>query len=61
MEEYQEVRKSLWDLVEGQERNIAQLESIGTAMEQRWSSEREVRKEKSGDDMEGSEDGPGEI
>ena len=61
MEEYQGVRKSLWDLVEGQERNIAQLESIGTAMEQRWSSEGEVRKEKSRDDMEGSEDGPREI
>ena len=30
-------------------------------MEQRWSSEGEVRKEESGDDTEGSEDGPGEI
>jgi len=29
MEEYQEVRKLLWNLVEGQERNIAQLVRIG--------------------------------
>ena len=28
MEEYQGVRKSLWDLVEGQKRNTAQLERI---------------------------------
>jgi len=47
--------------VEGQERNMAQLESIGAAMERRWSSEGEVRKKESGDDIEGSEDGPGEI
>jgi len=33
MEEYQGVRKSLWDLVEGQERNMAQLERIGAAIE----------------------------
>ena len=60
MEEYWEVRKSLWDLVEGQERNTAQLKRIGAAMEWRWSLEGEVRKEKSGDDAEGSEDGSGE-
>jgi len=35
VEEYQEVRKSLWDLVEGQRRNTAQLERIGAAMERR--------------------------
>jgi len=35
MEEYREVGKSLWDLVEGQERSTAQLEKIGAAMEQR--------------------------
>ena len=29
VEEYQGVGKSLWDLVEGQERNIAQLKRIG--------------------------------
>ena len=44
VEKYQEVGKSLWDLVEGQERNTAQLERIGAMIEQRWSSEREVRK-----------------
>jgi len=46
-------------LVEGQEKNTAQLERIGAAMEWRWSSEEESGKE-NGDDMEGSEDGPGE-
>ena len=33
VEEYQEVRKSLRDLVEGQERNTAQLERIRAVME----------------------------
>jgi len=60
VEEYRGVGKSLWDLVEGQERNTAQLERIGATMEQRWSSEGEVSKEESGDDAEGSKDGPGE-
>ena len=32
IEEYQEVRKSLRDLVEGQKRNMAQLERIGAIM-----------------------------
>ena len=35
VEEYWGVRRSLWDLVEGQKRNMAQLERIGTVMEQR--------------------------
>ena len=35
MEKYQEVGKSLQDLVEGQERNMAQLERIGAMMEWR--------------------------
>ena len=60
MEEYWGVRRSLQDLVEGQERNMAQLERIGAAMEQRWSPEGENRKEDSRDEEEGSEDGPGE-
>jgi len=60
VEEYRGARKSLWDLVEGQERNMAQLERIGAAMEQRWSLEGEVRKEENGDEEEGSKDGPGE-
>ena len=60
VEEYWGVRKSLRNLVEGQKRNMAQLERIGAVMEQRWSLEEEVRKEKSGDDAEGSEDGSGE-
>ena len=60
MEEYQGVGKSLRDLVEDQERNMVQLERIGATMEWRWGSEEEVGKEESGDDAEGSEDGPGE-
>ena len=45
--------------MEGQERNTAQLERIGTAMERRWGSAEESGKE-NGDEEEGSEDGPGE-
>jgi len=60
VEEYQGVGKSLQDLVEGQERNTAQLERIGATMEQRWGSKGESRKEESGDDVEGSKDGPRE-
>jgi len=46
--------------VEGQERNTAQLERIGATMERRWGSKGESRKEESGDDVEGSKDGPRE-
>jgi len=46
--------------VEGQERNMAQLKRIGAPMEWRWGSEGESGKEENGDDVEGSEDGPGE-
>ena len=60
MEEYRGVGRSLWDLMEGQERNIAQLERIGAVMEWRWSLEGEIRKEESRDDVEGSENGSGE-
>jgi len=35
VEEYQRVRKSLWNLVEDQERNMAQLERIGATVEQK--------------------------
>jgi len=60
VEEYRGVGKSLRDLVEGQERNTAQLERIGAAMERRWCSEGESGKEENRDEEEGSEDGPGE-
>jgi len=60
VEEYQGVRRSLWDLVEGQKRNMAQLERIGAAIEQRWGSERENGKEESRDEEEGSKDSSGE-
>ena len=59
VEKYRGVGKSLRDLVEGQERNMAQLERIGAVMEQRWGLEEESRKE-NGDEEEGSEDGPRE-
>ena len=32
VEEYWDVRKSLWDLVKGQERNMAQLARIGATV-----------------------------
>ena len=35
VEEYQGVGKSLWNLVEGQKKNMAQLERIGAAMKWR--------------------------
>ena len=57
VEEYREVRKFLWDLAKGQERNTAQLVKIGTIMEQRWGLEGENEKEKSGYDKEGSMNG----
>ena len=60
VEEYQGVGKSLRDLVEGQERNTAQLERIGATMEQRWGLKRAVGKEESRDDAERSENGPRE-
>ena len=46
--------------MEGQKRNMAQLERIGATMEWRWGSEGESGKEEDGDDTEGSKDGPGE-
>jgi len=60
MEKYQGVRKFLWDLVEGQKRNTAQLERVGAVIEQRWGLEEENENEKSGNEEEGSKDGPGE-
>ena len=47
-------------MVKGQERNTAQLERIGAAMERRWGSEEESGKKENRDEEEGSEDGPGE-
>ena len=60
VEEYQGVRKSLWDLVEDQERNMAQLERIGATMEQRWGLKRESEKKENRNEEERSEDGPRE-
>ena len=45
--------------MEGQERNMAQLERIGATMERRWGSEEESGKENK-DEEEGSKDGPRE-
>ena len=47
--------------MKGQERNTAQLERIRATMEQRWSSEGAVRKEKSGDDAEGPRMAPEKV
>jgi len=60
VEEYRGVRRFLWDLVEGQERNMAQLERIGAVMEWRWGLEREDRKEDSSNEEGESKDGPRE-
>jgi len=57
VEEYQGVGKSLWDLVEGQERNIVQLERIGAAIEQRWGLGEENWKKESKNEEERSKDG----
>jgi len=38
IEKYRGVRKSLWNLVKDQERNIVQLERIGATVEQRSKS-----------------------
>jgi len=46
--------------VEGQERNMAQLERIGAVIEQRWGSEEESRQEENGGDEKRSEEGSGE-
>jgi len=47
-------------LVEGQKRNIAQLERIRAMIKWRWGLEGESRKKENGDKEEGSKDGPGE-
>ena len=60
VKEFWGVGKSLQDLVEGQERNTAQLERIGATIERRWGSEGESRKEENGDEEEGFENGPRE-
>jgi len=60
MEEYQGARRSLRDLVESQERNMAQLERIGAAMKWRWGLGGENGKKESRDDEERSGDGLGE-
>ena len=57
VKEYWEVGKFFWDLVEGQKRNMTQLERIGTTIEQRWDSERKSGKEKNKNEEEGSEKG----
>jgi len=60
VKKYQGIRRSLWNLVEGQKRNTIQLERIGAIIEQRWGLEEENRKKESRDEERGSEDGPRE-
>ena len=57
VEEYRGVGKSLWDLVEGQEKNTVQLERIGAVMEWRWGKS---RKKENRDKEERSKDSPEE-
>jgi len=59
MEEYRGVGKFLQDLVESQERNMAQLERIGAIVEWRWDS-KESKVKEDRDDKEGSKNGPRE-
>ena len=49
VEKYQEVGRLLWNLVEDQKRNTAQLERIRAVLEWRWGSEKENEKEGSED------------
>ena len=60
VEKYWRAGKFLWDLVEGQEKNTAQLAKIGDMMEWRWCLERENKKEENRDNKGRSEDGPRE-
>ena len=60
VEEYWRAGKFLWDLVEGQEKNTAQLAKIGAMMEWRWGLEGENKKEENRDNKGRSEDGPRE-
>ena len=65
MEKYHGVRRFLWDLIEDQKRNTAQLVRVGAIMEQRWCLKRDSqnsnKKDKEDRDMEeGSGDGPRE-
>ena len=63
--EYQSIRKFLWDLVEGKERNMAQLARIGAMVDMRWSlkenlqgskENKENKKDNSEDDNNNGED-----
>ena len=67
MEEYQGVVKSLWDLIESQKRNTAQLARIRATVEKMWSSKgdlqgdrEEIKYEEDRDKEERSKDGPKE-
>ena len=59
VKKYWGVRKSLQDLVEGQERNMAQLIEIRATMKQKQGLEGENKKKENRDEEERSEDGPG--
>jgi len=48
--EYWRVGKSLWDLVESQKRNMAQLEKIEAVIEWRWGKKKERKKEENEDE-----------
>ena len=60
MEEYQDIGKSLQNLMKGQKRNITQLERIGAIVEQKQCLKEENEKKESRDDEEGSKNSPEE-
>ena len=60
VKEYKSIEKSLQNIMEDQNRNIAQLVRIGTVVEQRWGSKKDLQDdgEKSEDKENREEEGP---
>ena len=60
VKEYKSIEKSLQNIMEDQNRNIAQLVRIGTVVEQRWGSKKDLQDdgEKSEDKEDKEEEGP---
>ena len=60
VKEYKSIEKSLQNIMEDQNRNIAQLVRIGAVVEQRWGSKKDLQDdgEKSEDKEDKEEEGP---
>ena len=60
VKEYKSIEKSLQNIMEDQNRNIAQLVRIGAVVEQRWGSKKDLQDdgEKSEDKENREEEGP---